>query len=130
MVATTRLLVFNAADAVDDAVDVVARYVRDAMSQHVCKALDATTRHPVSNTDVVVEDVAGVQGMFAMPRLAELATTARGYLVPIGNDYLRVSTATLPETRMWSSRCTPRVGAPCCACPQLRLTEGVFACIT
>ncbi len=32
----------------------------------------------------------------------ELATTPRAYLVPVGNDYLRVSTANEPVTRMWN----------------------------
>ncbi|MCP5110959.1 MAG: hypothetical protein GY953_09005, partial [bacterium] len=33
---------------------------------------------------------------------AGLATTPRGYLVPAGNDFLRVSNAQSPTTRMWS----------------------------
>lgn len=33
---------------------------------------------------------------------AGLANTPRGYLVPIGNDYLRTSTTSFPVVRMWS----------------------------
>ncbi|MFT4638205.1 MAG: hypothetical protein ACI8T1_001524 [Verrucomicrobiales bacterium] len=32
---------------------------------------------------------------------AGLATTPRAYLVPVGNDYLRTSSATQPTTRLW-----------------------------
>lgn len=35
---------------------------------------------------------------------AELATTPRAYLVPVGTDYFRVSTSTQPVTRAWSVR--------------------------
>ena len=31
-----------------------------------------------------------------------LATTPRAYLVPVGDDYMRVSTATTPTTRIWN----------------------------
>ena len=33
---------------------------------------------------------------------AGLSTTPRGYMVPIGNDFLRTSSSTTPFTRMWS----------------------------
>ncbi|MCP5533966.1 MAG: choice-of-anchor D domain-containing protein [Akkermansiaceae bacterium] len=33
---------------------------------------------------------------------ANLSTTPRAYMVPIGNDFLRTSTSTQPFTRMWS----------------------------
>ncbi|MCF7732624.1 MAG: hypothetical protein K9N23_13115 [Akkermansiaceae bacterium] len=33
---------------------------------------------------------------------AGLSTSPRAYLVPVGNDYLRTSTSTLPVTRQWS----------------------------
>jgi hypothetical protein len=33
---------------------------------------------------------------------AGLSTTPRGYVVPVGNDYLRTSSSTQPVTRAWS----------------------------
>jgi hypothetical protein len=41
----------------------------------------------------------------------ELAATPRGYLIPIGTDYFRVSTSTNPVTRMWTVRET-RIPVP------------------